>query len=77
VKDSSGQWIAIRGSAAPLNWTGGFPAVRDTDGWKLVLTEFDKSEAFEWKCLRQDATWEQSDNHTSKGGDSVEITPSF
>lgn len=77
VKADASQWIAVRGSLAPLNWTEGYPAVLDANGWKLVLTEYAKGQSFDWKALRQDTLWETSDNHSTKGGDTTEVTPTF
>lgn len=70
-------WLAFRGDTSPMSWDKGYPGVKEGTGWRIVLTEFSKTTEFQWKVLKTDSVWENGNNHTCHGGDTVEITPSF
>lgn len=74
---SGGEWLAVRGNVGPLTWQEGYAAYEVPAGWLVVLTEVGQGVPFEFKCLRQDATWETGDNHAGQGGDTIDVTPVF
>ena len=73
-----GHSVAVRGNQAPLDWSAGWPAVATASAeWTLVLTAFAPGETFEYKCLRDDATYQTGANAVGTGGQDNEVVPNF
>jgi hypothetical protein len=73
-----GNYLAVRGSSAPLDWTAGWPAVATAAGtWTLVVTEIADGAAFEYKCPRDDSDYQTGANATGVGGTDNDVTPAF
>lgn len=74
-----GNQLYLRGSSTPLNWTWGWKAVNVTPplSWKLVLTGFPQSAAFEYKWLRNDVDWQLGGNESGLGGGDNPAQPRF
>jgi len=74
-----GNQLFLRGGSAPLNWTWGWRAANVTPPteWKLVLTGYAESAAFEYKWLRNDRDWELGANASGVGGQDNSAQPKF
>jgi endonuclease/exonuclease/phosphatase family metal-dependent hydrolase len=74
-----GNQLYLRGSSAPLSWAWGWKAVNVTPPllWKLVLTGYSQSAAFEYKWLRNDRDWQLGGNESGVGGRDNPAQPRF
>lgn len=73
-----GNWLAVRGSVAPLSWQAGWPAVpQGASLWKLVLTGIPAGTAFALKCLRNDVDFQQGADVAATGGATIDVSPAF
>lgn len=75
----AGNQLYLRGGTAPLNWNWGWKAVNVAPPaeWKLVLTGYAQSDAFEYKWLRNDQDWQLGANETGAGGRDNPAQPRF
>lgn len=68
----------VRGDAAPLSWSKGWPAHLDAaGGWNLVMTNIPEGKPFHYKFLRDDTDWQQGDDEDGIGGQDHVVTPTF
>lgn len=74
-----GNQLYLRGGSAPLNWTWGWKAVNVAQPmeWRLVLTGYALSAAFEYKWLRNDQDWQLGGNESGVGGRDNSAQPRF
>ena len=71
--------LYLRGGSTPLSWVAGWKAVNVTPPleWKLVLTGYAPSVAFEYKWLRNDQDWQLGANEAGVGGRDNPAQPRF
>ncbi len=75
-QDAGFSRMAVRGSAAPLTWTGGLVMTRvDTTTYQLRIRSL--GAALEWKPLLDDSTWSRGANYRAQPGQTVDIYPHF
>ena len=68
--------VAIRGSGAPLNWTGGQVMTRlNATTFQVRIRSL--AVAIEWKPLLDDTTWSRGANYRAEPGQTVDIYPHF
>jgi hypothetical protein len=68
--------ISLRGDTAPLDWVNGTPAVWSAgDIWTWTTTALPSGADFQFKSLKNDATWETGANHKASGGETIDYTP--
>lgn len=71
-----GHHLAVRGDAAPLDWTLGWPAVSTADAtWEAAFLGWEGTVAYKW--LLDDSTWESGDDHVAQAGAEEVVSPSF
>jgi glycosidase len=70
--------MAVRGSVAPLSWTSNLSTML-TEGnvWVYETTTIPETTQFEWKPLRNGTDWSTGSNYWSRGGQTIEVYPSF
>ena len=70
--------MQVRGSVSPLSWTSGL-SMTWTEGnvWVWETTSIGETTNFEWKPLRNGTDWALGGNYWSRGGQTIEIYPSF
>lgn len=70
--------MAVRGSVAPLSWDSNLSTML-TEGnvWVYETTSIGETTQFEWKPLRNGTDWPTGGNNWSRGGQTVEVYPSF
>jgi hypothetical protein len=70
--------MSIAGSVAPLSWTS-LQAMTFTEGnvWVWETTGFSTTTAFDFKPLRNGTAWSLGGNYSSRGGETIEVYPSF
>ena len=73
--DAAGQFLALRGDHAPLDWKLGWPASQDGSRWTVVRSEVDTS--FEYKWLLDDSQWQLGSNLQGQAGQHNEATVEF
>ncbi len=70
--------MAFRGSVAPLSWTSSQTGTL-TEGnvWTWETTSIGETTQFEWKPMRNGTDWSLGANYWARGGETVEVYPSF
>jgi glycosidase len=70
--------MSIAGSVAPFSWTM-LQAMTFTEGnvWVWETTGFSTTTAFDFKPLRNGTDWSLGGNYSSRGGETIEVYPSF
>ncbi|HEY8087345.1 MAG TPA: alpha/beta hydrolase-fold protein [Polyangiaceae bacterium] len=68
--------IALRGSAAPWNWTTGAPMTASA-GSVFTLTTTAVTGAFQFKPLLDDTTWSLGPNYNGTAGGTLDVYPRF
>ena len=74
-----GNQLYLRGGSTPLDWAWGWKAINVAPPleWKLVLTGYAQSAAFEYKWLRNDQDWQLGANESGVGGQDNPAQPRF
>lgn len=73
----AGLALWVRGAAAPLSWTAGWPAFLAADGRHRFVTSELPAGAFEYKLLRDDRDWQVGSNVTGQGQADNQAAPTF
>ncbi len=73
--DPGTNFLAVRGSVAPLDWELGWPASRSGERWAAAFTEIEGS--FEYKWLLDDSQWQLEDNLQGQAGQDNQGDASF
>lgn len=70
--------MAVRGSVSPLSWSSN-SSMTATEGnvWVWETTSIGETTQFEWKPLRNGTDWSLGGNYWARGGETVEVYPSF
>ncbi len=77
VATGSTEWVALRGTAFPLDWSFGQPAWERSAGeWVWTTTEIPDG-AFEWKALLNDETWQVGEDIEGAGCGVNSTTPTW
>lgn len=72
------QSMSVAGSVAPLSWSTLLP-MTFTEGnvWVWETTSFSTTTGFDFKPLRNGTDWSLGANYSSRGGQTMEVYPSF
>ncbi len=71
------QWVAVRGTDFPLDWSFGQPAWERAAGeWVWASSEIEDS-TFEYKALLDDETWQVGEDIEGTGCDTNSTTPTW
>jgi glycosidase len=75
---SGASTMDVRGSVSPLSWNSGQPMTW-TEGniWVWETTSIGEATQFEFKPLRNGTDWSQGGNYWSRGGQTIEVYPTF
>jgi hypothetical protein len=77
VTVGAGQWVAVRGTDFPLDWSFGQPAWERTPGeWAWVSSEIEDA-PFEFKVLLDDETWQVGEDIEGAGCGINSTTPTW
>lgn len=70
--------MGFRGSVSPLSWTSSQTGTW-TEGnvWVWETTSIPETTEFEWKLLRNATDWSLGGNYWARGGETIEVYPSF
>ena len=70
--------MAVRGSTSPFSWGSNLSAT-STEGnvWVYETTSVSETTQFEWKPLKNGTDWSTGSNYWSRGGETIEVYPSF
>ncbi|MBS2021750.1 MAG: alpha/beta hydrolase [Deltaproteobacteria bacterium] len=74
---SAPQGLAVRGSAAKLNWSAGKAMTAQGADTFVFTTRSLKSGTLEWKPLLGDQAWSKGPNYTVQAGGTSEVWPHF
>ena len=62
----------------PLDWQIGWPAHSVADDlWRVVVTEWELEQPFEFKSLVDDSVWQAGDNEAGLGGGDMLSVPTY
>ena len=73
-----GNSVTVRGSDYPLSWNYGRAARNISDDvWEFSMERIPAGDSFEFKALINDQQWSTGVNYVGRGGETIDVYPSF